>query len=90
MPQSQNVSIAESVHRSLCQALDGLAAQASHKGGCTLDCEPIRRMLEAFPLASDDFGRAINRLTNASDYLRSGERGAAQYELRLLRRSLEK
>jgi hypothetical protein len=31
----------------------------------------------------------VNRLANARHYLASGEDGAARYELRLLRRSLE-
>lgn len=40
--------------------------------------------------ASEEFGLAVNRLENARHYLQSGEYGAAHYELRLLRGSLER
>jgi hypothetical protein len=52
--------------------------------------ERLRLLLEALPLDTTDFGLAVNRLANARHYLESGECGAARYELRLLRRSLEK
>jgi hypothetical protein len=46
-------------------------------------------VLEALPLTTAEFATARNRLENARSYLEAGERGAARYELRLLRRSLE-
>jgi hypothetical protein len=45
-------------------------------------------LLEALPLNTDEFSRAVNRLKNANRYLRSCEFGAACYELRLLAGSL--
>jgi hypothetical protein len=54
------------------------------------DCfERLRHLLNALPLNTAEFALALNRLANASHYLESGEGGAARYELRLLRRSLE-
>jgi hypothetical protein len=66
-----------------------LPKQALCDGGPVADFEEIRRMLEALPLATAEFGLAINRVTNAQHYLHCSEYGAARYELRLLLRSLE-
>ena len=48
----------------------------------------VKRLLDALPLNTEEFGLAGNRLRNADRYLRSRERGAACYELKLLSRSL--
>ena len=50
---------------------------------------PSAAMLEAMPLATDQFGLACTRLQNAQHYLRYTEPGAAWYELRLLASSLK-
>jgi hypothetical protein len=44
--------------------------------------------LEAMPLPTDEFALARCRLDNARRYLQYNERGAAQYELRLMMRGL--
>ena len=49
----------------------------------------LRALLESLPLATDEFALAARRLQNADRYLRSRERGAARYELRLLDGSLK-
>ena len=90
MTQHTPVSISESLCVLLRQAHDRLPKQALHDGGPVADFKQIRQMLEALPLASAEFGLAVNRLTNAQRYLHSGEYGAARYELRLLLGSLEK
>jgi hypothetical protein len=46
-------------------------------------------LLQALPLDTTEYGLAMNRLANARHYLESAEYGAARFELRLLRRSLE-
>ncbi len=53
------------------------------------DFAAVRSMLEALPLATDQFGLACTRLQNAQHYLRYTEPGAAWYELRLLASSLK-
>ena len=53
------------------------------------DFAAVRSMLEAMPLATDQFGLACTRLQNAQHYLRYTEPGAAWYELRLLASSLK-
>jgi hypothetical protein len=53
------------------------------------DFAAARSMLEAMPLATDQFGLACMRLQNAQHYLRYTEPGAAWYELRLLASSLK-
>ena len=59
--------------------------------GCpTTEFQEAQEALEALPLDTTAFGLVVNRLANAQRYLKSGEHGAARYELRLLRRSLEK
>ena len=47
-----------------------------------------RRLLESLPLTTDEFGLACNRLVNAFRYAKSGESGAANWELVTLRKSL--
>ncbi len=44
----------------------------------------IDRLAQSLPLAADQFATVKCRLKNAHRYLRSDERGAARYELRLL------
>ena len=53
------------------------------------DFAAIRSLLEALPLATNQFGLACTRLQNAQHYLRYTEPGAAWYELRLLASSLK-
>jgi len=48
----------------------------------------VQLILGALPLNTDEFALAGNRLRNAVRYLKSGERGAACYELKLLTRKL--
>jgi hypothetical protein len=48
------------------------------------DFAAVRSLLEALPLAADQFGLACTRLDNAHHYLRYTAPGAAWYELRLL------
>ena len=55
----------------------------------TAEFQEAQEALEALPLTTAEFATARNRLNNARSYLESGEDGAARYELRLLRRSLE-
>ncbi len=50
----------------------------------------VKRLLDALPLNTEEFGLAGNRLQNAGRYLRSRERGAACYELKLLSLSLRR
>jgi hypothetical protein len=49
-----------------------------------------RKALEALPLTTEEAALMRNRLANARNYLEAGERGAANYELRLLACSLAK
>ena len=48
----------------------------------------VQLILDALPLNTDEFALAGNRLRNAARYLKSGDRGAACYELKLLSRNL--
>ena len=84
----QYVSITEYLRLLLCQALDRLLDGTTHDCGPVAAFEEVRQILEALPLASADFSLAMNRLANAEHYLQSGERGAARYELHLLRQGL--
>ena len=46
----------------------------------------LKRALEALPLDSDEFSRAINRIGNVAHYIQCAEWGGAGYELTLLDR----
>jgi len=52
------------------------------------DLAEVHQLLEALPMATGEFGLAINRLKNAGRYLQSCERGAARWELASLLGSL--
>jgi hypothetical protein len=90
MTQNEPVTISGSLCVLLQQVHDRLAKQALDNDGTVADLKQVRRLLEALPLATGEFGLAVNRLANAQRYLNAGEHGAAQYELRLLLRSLDK
>lgn len=88
MLSKANCSIANQLSALLCASLDEILAQTTGQT-MTLAClERLRRSLEALPLDSTEFALAVKRLANARHYLQTGENGAARYELRLLRRSL--
>jgi hypothetical protein len=88
MTQHQHARGTGSIRVSLCQTLEGLLEQIAGDSALVVGFEDVRQLLEALPMASEEFGLAINRLANARHYLQSGEHGAARYELRLLRRTL--
>jgi hypothetical protein len=89
MRQHAHFPITGSVHALLREGLDELLKQLSDHKPPVARFEWLRLLLEALPLDTTEFGLAQNRLANARRYLGSGEFGAARYELRLLRRSLE-
>ena len=89
MRQHAHFPITESLSALLCEGLDELLGRLSGRTVPVACFEQLRLLLEALPLDSTEFGLAVNRLANARHYLESGEYGAARYELRLLRRSLE-
>ena len=64
--------------------LRSLMQRLSNKERAADELDNLRTLIESLPLASGDFGVAMNRLRNAQRYLRSDEIGAARYELRLL------
>ena len=44
----------------------------------------LKRTLESLPLAADDYGVAINHLSNAQAYFNQGEVGAGLFEMRIV------
>ena len=48
------------------------------------EVDQLDGLLQSSPLPSEDFGIAINRLSNARRYLQSSETGAACWELNTL------
>jgi hypothetical protein len=90
MTQHAGVAIFEALHVLLQQARDRLLESDTNEAGLLASLERLRRLLEALPLATDEFGLAVNRLENARRYLLSGEYGAGCFELRLLLQSLER
>ena len=48
------------------------------------EVDQLEDLFQTLPLASDDFGFAVNRLGNARRYLQSAETGAARWELNTL------
>jgi hypothetical protein len=90
MPQHLYVSVLDVRRFELLGVLDRLLAAVERGPGRVTDLEQVRPLLEALPLTRTEFSLAVNRLANVRRYLESGECGAARYELRLLRKSLEK
>jgi hypothetical protein len=52
------------------------------------DFRHVYRMLVTLPLATSEFALSVRRLNNAWQYSQQNERGAAVYELQLLRSCL--
>jgi hypothetical protein len=90
MSRHTELLTAESVRTRACQVLDGLLSPSPRSASLFTALSEIHRLLEALPLGTAEFGLAVNRISNAQSYLRSGEPGAARFELRLLRGSLER
>jgi hypothetical protein len=79
----------EQIRLHLFTCLDDIGEQVFSSGRPTSEFQEAREALEALPLTTAEIATARNRLENARGYVEAGERGAARYELRLLRRSLE-
>lgn len=59
--------------------------QKARQGVVSLgEVDQLEGLLQSLPLASNDYGIAINRLSNARRYLQSTETGAACWELNIL------
>jgi hypothetical protein len=84
-----STGILEQIYSHVFTCLEGLIEQVFSSGYPTAQFQVAREVLEALPLTTAEFATARNRLENARSYLECGERGAARYELRLLRRSLK-
>jgi hypothetical protein len=95
MPKGNNVmykssdslsgQMARAYFRELVRAiLDGVQAGHPDEGAFG----QARLSPEYLPLTRADFSTAVNRLASARSYLRSGEPGAARFELRLLLASM--
>ena len=89
MSLNAGVSIAESYDALLPECLDKLLGQVHGHKVPVVCFRRLRVLLEGLPHGSEEFALAVNRLANARQYQVAGEHGAARYELRLLRRSLE-
>jgi hypothetical protein len=76
------------IHQEFCQSADRLQTLIREDSEEFGDLQHLHDLLESLPLTSDEYGRASNHLRNANRYLASGERGAAQFELRMLFGSL--
>jgi hypothetical protein len=81
---------AESLGIDLSLAFDAVLARIAGGDRRPVGFGRLRELLEALPLASAEFGVAVNRLANAQRYLCTAEPAAARYELNLLRRSLKR
>jgi hypothetical protein len=84
-----SVGILEETRSHACTLLDEIIEQVFSSGCSSPRFREAREALEALPLTTAEIATARNRLNNARSYLEADERGAAYYELRLLRRSLE-
>ena len=82
--------ILEQIRSHARTCLDRIIEQVMISGCPTTRFREAQRSPGSTPaLTTAAFATAPNRLENARSYLEAGERGAARYELRLLRRSLD-
>ncbi len=84
-----SAGILEQIRSHARACLDEIIEQVFNCGCPTTKFAEAREALEALPLTTVEIATARNRLNSARNYLEDDERGAARYELRLLRRSLE-
>jgi hypothetical protein len=76
------------IQQKFCESVERLEKSIRQESSEFGELQHLAELLDALPLTTEEYGVARNRLRNASRYLRSGERGAAQYELGLLFGSL--
>jgi hypothetical protein len=86
--QSTGVVSLEHRYRVTRRRIEQLLTVLHQHGAVNGEFGDIGGLLRSLPLATDQYALASRRLANASRYLTAGERGAAEYELRLLDGSL--
>jgi hypothetical protein len=80
----------QDIHQQVVTNLVRLIRKLESGGDPSGDLPQVHQLLEVLPMATGEFGLAINRLKNANRYLQSCERGAARWELALLLDGLRK
>jgi hypothetical protein len=84
---TQAVSL-QSVLLPVLASLDRLLGQIGRARENEVQLGRVQILLESLPLSTEEYGLACLRLNNAWRYLRSHERGAARWELNMLRHAL--
>lgn len=74
----------DSIRREAERAVSKLGRIIGNNSAAEPDFGRAWESLEALPLTSDEFCQVANHLQNAERYWRTGENGAAKYELKLL------
>ena len=80
--QTSKTQTLESVYQPVLDALDQLFGRVNADHAVEADFDQATFLLETLPLASDEFGIARLRLTNAKRYRDAKELGAAGWEIR--------
>ena len=78
----------EQIHSHATECVNTLRKQVCSETPPAESWDVARKALEALPSATGEAAVMRNRLDSARNYFQGGERGAADYELRLLSRSL--
>ena len=85
--QTEQLQI-DQLRREATITIASLSRKVSRGNSCGDGFGRVWTILEALPLATEEFCRLRNHLQNAEDYARADERGGARYELALLARSI--
>lgn len=79
----------ESVFAPVLKQAEVLLRTLETRRAVQTEMEDLAGLLETLPLASNEFGLACTRVSNAQRYLDSAERGAARWELDAMVRQLK-
>lgn len=78
----------DKIRQMLIQAVEHVLRKLRHDQQISHEFQQVRQLLDALPLPSGEYATATSRVSSAAMYVASEERGAARYELQLLRGQL--
>jgi hypothetical protein len=87
--KTENVTLA-GLFQTVLSKLGHVAHLIRQRSELTEELQQINDLLQTLPLPTDEYCVACSRLTNAWRYLQAAERGAANWELNLLRQLLRR
>jgi hypothetical protein len=81
LPQTATPDV---IRDQMLAAVEQLMQRLQYRESVLAELQDLRRLLEALPMPTVEFGTASNRLRNAQRYAQLENHGAARFELQML------